>query len=64
MPVAIEWAIFILGCAFIVVSVLQRRAIKRKDRERTEALGAVMFLLAYLEAQARAAKDRPGNHTP
>lgn len=57
-----NWVIFLLGCTFTVVFVLQQKAIKKHQRERTESLGMVLLLLAYLEAQARAARERPGNH--
>jgi hypothetical protein len=53
-----NWVIFLLGCAFTVVFVIQQKAIKKHQRERIESLGMVLLLLAVLEAQARMARDK------
>lgn len=56
----IDWIIFFIGCVSTIIVVLQRKAIKKHQRERTESLGMVLLLLAYLETQAREAKIQGG----
>lgn len=55
MPAPIDWIIFTLGIAASVVIYYQRKAIKR--HQNVDSFGVALLLLAYLEAQARAAKD-------
>lgn len=54
----IDWVILALGIAFSLVMYFQRKAIKERNVARTQSLGMALLLLAYLEAEARKAKDR------
>lgn len=54
----IDWVIFGLGISFSLVVYFQRKAIQQHKKEKTESLGLVLLLLAYLEAQARMARDK------
>lgn len=62
MPPVINWVIFILGCAAFAAVLQQRKAIKKHKKDQAETWSMFYVLLIYLEAQARAARDRPGNH--
>lgn len=62
MPTPIDWVIFLLGCAATVVVIFQRKAIQKHKKDKAETLSMFYVLLVFLDAQARAARDRPGNH--